>query len=202
MAFLGIKIPLTTGRLLSQIDVPGTKEGNSEYHITLLHLGDDWPISEVSHALEATYEIVSKIKPFKASVKEITSFPNTPAPIIAKVESKELHKIRKQLAYKFDDCKIEYSKLHKDFKPHITLSYADEKIDAFKIDEVEFMIEEIVLWCGDIGNDRLFVTFPLQGPEKQKQSLLLQRADIFYKMAKNSDQKYFMQSIDRRKVER
>lgn len=205
MAFLGIRIPLETGRLLSGLDVPGNKEGASEYHITLLCFEENWPISEIAKALEATYEIVSEVKPFVVTAKEITCFPkrqDNPVPIITKVESTELHSLRKKLAKEFDDQGIDYSKIHKDFKPHITLSYADEEIKSFKIDPVEFVIQEIVLWGGDLGDNRIFITFPLKSPKKQKHSLLLQKADLFYKMACNPDQKYLTQSTERRKFER
>lgn len=205
MAFLGIRIPHETGRLLAGIDVPGNKEGSSEYHITLLCFEENWPISEISKALEATYEIVSNIKPFMVSVDEITCFPkreDNPVPIIAKVKSAELHELRDKLAKNFDKKKIDFSKIFKDFKPHITLAYADEEMDDFEIDPVEFMIQELVLWGGDHGDDRIFVTFPLKGPEKQKHALLLQKVDIFSKMANNPPQDYLTQSYERRKIER
>ena len=205
MAFLGIRIPHETGRLLSGLDVPGNKEGASEYHITLLCFEENWPISEISKALEATYKIVSEIKPFSITVTEVTCFPkreDKPVAIIAKIESEELHNIRKKLAKEFDKQGIDFSKIHKDFKPHITLSYADEEIDSFDIDPVECIIHEIVLWGGDMGDNRIFITFPLKGPEKQKNSLLLQKADLFYKMAKNPNQKYLRQSAERRKTDR
>lgn len=202
MAFLGIRIPQETGRLLSCLEVPGNKEGSSEYHITLLCFEDNWPISEVSKSIEATHDIISKTKPFMVSVNEITCFPkraDNPVPIIAKVESKELHDLRGKLVKSFDKNKIEFSKLHKDFKPHITLSYAEEEIDDYDISPVKFMVQELVLWCGDHGDDRLFVTFPLQGPEKH--ALLMQKADLFCKLA-NNPQPYFTQSYERRKTER
>jgi 2'-5' RNA ligase len=205
MAFLGIRVPHETGRLLSGIDVPGEKEGSSEYHITLLCFEENWPIGEIAHALEATYDVVSKIKPFTIKTTQVTCFPkreDNPVPIIARVESDDLHDMREKLAKEFEKSKIDFSKTFKDFKPHITLAYADKEIDDCKIDPVEFVVQEIVLWGGDHGDDRIFITFPLKGPEKQKHSLLLQKADIFYKMANNPPQEYLTQSYERRKLER
>jgi 2'-5' RNA ligase len=205
MAFLGIRVPHETGRLLSGIDVPGEKEGSSEYHITLLCFEENWPISEIADALEATYDVVSKIKPFAIKTTEVTCFPkreDNPVAIIARVESDDLHDMREKLAKEFEKSKIDFSKTFKDFKPHITLAYADKEIDDCKIDPVEFVVQEIVLWGGDHGDDRIFITFPLKGPEKQKHSLLLQKADIFYKMANNPPQEYLTQSYERRKLER
>lgn len=94
---------------------------------------------------------------------------------------------------------IEFSKTFKDFKPHITLAYADDEIDECKIDKVECVINELVLWGGDHGDDRIFITFPLKGPEKQKHAVLLQKIDIFYKMANNPPQAYLTQTYERRK---
>jgi hypothetical protein len=59
MAFLGISVPLEVGRLLAGLDVPGEKESPSEYHITILCFEENWPISEISKALEATYEVMT-----------------------------------------------------------------------------------------------------------------------------------------------
>jgi 2'-5' RNA ligase len=117
---------------------------------------------------------------------KITCFPkreNNPVAIIAKIESDELHELRDKLEKQFDKCKVDFSKIFKDFKPHITLSYADEEIDDCKIDTVEFTVQEVVLWGGEDGDNRIFITFPLKGPEKQKHSALLQKVDMFYKLA-------------------
>jgi 2'-5' RNA ligase len=208
MAFLGIKVPVETGRLLKGIDVPGESESPSEYHITLLCFEDNWKISEVSRSLEATYDVISEIKPFLVKTELVTSFPKRegkPIPIIAKVESKDLHDLREKLAKKFDKEKIEFSKVFKDFKPHITLAYDGEndKFEDLKIDPVEFSVQEIVLWAGDHGDDRLFITFPLQGPtSSKKSSFLLQKANMFAKIANNQPQKYLTSTYERRLFER
>ena len=205
MAFLGIRVPSETGRLLKGIDVPGEKEGASEYHITLLCFEENWPITEIAKALETTYDVISGVKPFSIKTKKVTTFPargDNPIPVIAKVESKELHDLRDSLAKEFDKCSIDYSKIHKDFNPHITLAYAKKEVDDFEIDPVEFVVQEIVLWGGDHGDDRIFITFPLKGPEKQKHSLLLQQADMFYKIANNPPQECLTPSYERRKLER
>lgn len=205
MAFLGVRINHEIGRLLSGIEVPGDKEGTSEFHITILCFEDNWPIEELAKAMEAAYDVVSEIKPFLIKVDKVTCFPkreDKPCPIIAKVKSDDLHDLSDKLRKEFDKCKIDYSKIHKEYKPHITLAYADKEIDDMEIDPIEFSISELVLWGGDHGDDRIFVTFPLKGPGKTKESLLLQKIDIFYKMACNPPQAYLTQSYERRKIER
>lgn len=204
MAFLGIRVPHETGRLLTNIEVPGENVAPSEMHITLLHFEENWPITEMAKALEVTYDVVSHCKPFIAMTERVICFPKREdkAAIVAQVKSAELHEMRDKLAREFDEAKIEFSKTFKDYKPHITLSYNDEEIDDFDIDPVEFSVQEIVLWGGDHGDDRIFITFPLKGPERQKHSLLLQKAVIFEKMAKNPPQEFFFPTKERRKVPR
>ena len=201
MAFLGIRVPHECGRLLSQIEVDGDKTSTSDLHITLLHFGDEWPISEISKSLEATYKIVSDVKPFRVKMNRVSHFSKGEGgkyPIISRVESKELHKVREALAKEFDKKKIEYSKNFKDYKPHVTLAYIDDEPNDFDFDAVEFVVQEIVLWGGDHGDDRIFVTFSLAGPEANKNALLVQKADIFEKIAGNPQQDFLTPSYERR----
>lgn len=205
MAFLGIRVPHETARLLAQIDVPGEKTATSEMHITLLHFQSEWPISELAKSLEATYEVVSKFHPFLAKINKVSSFSKNPEgkiPVIGKVESTELMKLRKKLAENFDDENIDFSKTHKDFKPHVTLAYSEEEPDKEKFHAVEFVVSEIVLWGGDHGDDRIFVTFPLAGPKMDKNAMLLTKIEIFEKIAGNPLQDFLTPSKERRKIER
>jgi 2'-5' RNA ligase len=205
MAFLGIRIPHETARLLAQIEVPGDKTATSEMHITLLHFQKEWPITELTKSLEATYEVVSKFHPFLAKINKVTSFPKNPEgklPIIGRVDSDDLMKLRKKLAENFDDSDIDFSKTHKDFKPHVTLAYSEEKPDEEKFHPVEFVVSEIVLWGGDHGDDRIFVTFPLAGPAMDKNALLVKQIEIFEKLASNPLQDYLTPSYERRKLDR
>lgn len=202
MAFIGIKIPHEVGRLLKKIDVPGKREADSEYHITIAFFGDDWPVSEAAKTLETTFETLKKFKPFKVKSSKIGCFPKggNGVPILAKIESDELHKLNNTLKEAYDEEGIEFSKVHKEFKPHITLSYSDKEIDEEKIEPIEFMVHEIVLWCGDNGDDRLFVTFPLDN-KQEKNSFLINKTNVFYALAKNP-QAFFKHTTERRKTAR
>lgn len=206
MAFLGIRVPVEVGRLLTGLEVPGERESTSEYHITILCFEDNWPISEISKALEATYDVISDFKPFHVKSTKVSHFPareDSPIPIICPIESDELQELHKKLAKKFDSEKIEFSKVFKDYKPHITLAFSEDKHDDYKIEPaIEFVVNEVVLWGGDHGDDRIFVTFPLKGPERQKHSVLLQTAEIFEKIAGNPLQDVFTPSVERRKTDR
>jgi len=206
MAFLGIRIPEQIGRLIAGLEVPGEKETPSEYHITILCFEDNWPISEITKATEAAFNVISETVPFLVKSSKVSHFPSHndgPIPIIAPVDSKELHSLHKKLSKEFDKAKIDYKKTFKDYKPHITLAYSDDEHDDFKMEpKLEFSVNEIVLWGGDHADDRIFITFPLKGPERKKHSLLLQQIDVFEKIADNPLQDYLTHSYERRKLER
>lgn len=189
MAFLGIKVPHEVGRLICHLEVPGVKETPSEYHITLLVFGDNWPISELTKAVEATYTVVSKIEPFSVKSKKVSHFPprpDHPTPIIVPIQSEELMDLHKKLFREFNKQKINFKKTFKDYHPHITLAYSENKHDDHRIDPpIEFMINEVILWGGDEGDTRLFTTFQLKAPERKKHALLLNRVEVFEKIATN-----------------
>jgi len=75
MSFLGLRLPHETARLLSEIEVPGKREDLGSYHITLLFLGDDVSIPVLSKALEATYAVSGRQKPFTVRTSTVTCFP-------------------------------------------------------------------------------------------------------------------------------
>lgn len=205
MAFLGIKVPREVARLFREIEIPGEKVAESEYHITILCFEDNWPISEVGKAMEATFDALQKFEPFHLETNVVTCFPkreDNPCPIIAKVKSKDLMKLNDALRKEFDKQKVKFDKTFKDYKPHITLSYAEDEIKDRKIKPIEFMAHEIVLWAGDHGDDRIFITFPLKGEKRKKSSYLLQKADVFQKLAGKESGAVLTQSFERRKEER
>jgi 2'-5' RNA ligase len=194
MAFLGIRIPHEYGRLLSSIDVPGQKISTSDLHITLLCFKDNLEISEIAKTLEVTYNVVSKFKPFLIKTDAISCFPkyeDNPVAIMALVDSDEIHKLHDQLKKEFDENNLSYNKTFKKYIPHITLSYSKEEIKKFTIDKFEFCISEIVLWGGDHGDDRVFVTFPLKSPEKHKHASLEAKVNLFYKLSTQNTEIFY-----------
>jgi len=201
MAFLGVKIVPEVARMFRNIDVPGKKEPENEYHITVVCFDADWPLKHVAKAMQATYEVLQDIAPFYVKSKKVTCFPkreDNPVPIIAAIDSDELHDLNKKLKKAFDKNNIGYMKNFKDFKPHMTLSFAQDEIKDIKIDPVEFYVHELILWAGDNGDDRLFITFPLKGVEKNKHAYVIQYADVFYKLAQKDPNSVFTSSVERR----
>lgn len=165
MSFLGIKINHDIARLLNEIDVPGKKVDTAELHITLLYLGQNTAIEELAKAMIATYEITKNFCPFWVKTSNLHSFENpenTVNPIIALIQSPKLLELNKQLKRSFNKHKVEYSKKFKIYNPHITLSFNEDPIKKTKIEAIDWSIQEIVLWGGDHGDEKVFLTFPLE----------------------------------------
>lgn len=164
MAFVGISVPGDVARLLSLIEVPGEREPRDHYHITLLFIGDSVPIAEVAKAAITAFSVTSQTRPFAVLMNRVISFPggNSGVPIIAEVRSASLHALRGRLAEAFDHHGIEYSKRFKEFRPHVTLSYADQPMDDMSIAPVTFTVSEVVIWGGDNGEDKVVVRLPLE----------------------------------------
>lgn len=169
MAFVGLKVPAEVARILAQIEVPGEREDSSQYHITMLNLGDEVSLDTIAQAVEATFEVCRKRKPFSIEAKEVSTFPqgNNGTPLIVLVSSDELQSLREDLAQAFDAAKVSFSKKFKEFIPHVTLSYLKEgEFRDRPLESIVWTAYEVVLWGGDKGDERLSVTFPFSLPGK------------------------------------
>jgi 2'-5' RNA ligase len=166
MSFIGIRIPTETARLIHEIDVPGEKEDTAHLHITLLDLGEEVPIEKVARAIVATYSITQCTSPFWVKIGCVSCFPardpNVPNPIIAPIINPTLQKLHCSLKRGMGKEKVDYVKRFKEYRPHITLAYNEGEIKRTKIEPIEFSVQEIVLWGGSDGDNRMFATFPLE----------------------------------------
>lgn len=165
MAFIGLKVPHETARLLGQVKVEGDKVDLSEMHVTVLFLGSNVPIETVTEATRVAYEVTSQTKPFTVATELVTSFPKNPdgIPIIVEIESEPLRELRAALTEAFDAAGIEYDKKYPIYRPHVTLAYlhgAEKAPPDQKLPSLEWGVGEMVLWGGDSGDDKLTVTFP------------------------------------------
>lgn len=159
MAMIGLSVPESTARLLSDIEVPGSP--SPEPHITILNLGDDVPIETVAKMMVSAYSVVSKVRPFTVRTNIISCFPNDgKVPVIAKVVSPALHTLRENLCKVFDDQGIYYSKSFKDYVPHVTLAWNTSVIEDFEVPSVEWGAHELCLWGGNSGSGRVLVNLP------------------------------------------
>ena len=163
MSLIGIQVPHQVARLLQEIEVPGIKMDSASLHITLFHF-DKFSIKGVSSVMECAYNISKITCPFSVELRCVDYFPvgeGSPYPIITPVISPKLHNLRKKIQKSLDDNDLEYSKTFKDYKPHITLSTNEEKIKKTKIPPIEFSVQELVIWAGDNGDDKMYITLPL-----------------------------------------
>lgn len=181
MAIITLKVPAETSRLFGEIDVPGEKAASGEHHVTILYIGEDVEIDVLAEAIKTTYSITSTTRPFTVRTTRVASFPEDPDhkeghPVIAHVESDELHEFRAALVAAFEDADIYYNNKFPIFRPHVTLSMAPKAVEEFRIPTIEWGAHEIVLWGGDEGDRKLSVTFPLSlHPSERKVATMVQR---------------------------
>jgi 2'-5' RNA ligase len=174
MAFLGLQVPHSTARLFSEIEVDGDKTSLDSFHITIMYLGKDVSIDHIADAMKATFEVTSKTKPFSVRTSRVTNFPSNDegVPIIARVESDALHALRTQLQETYERLGVAYDNKYPNYKPHVTLSYAELEIEEFRIPTLEWGAHELVLWGGDEGDRKLVITFPFSIADKTASKVL------------------------------
>jgi 2'-5' RNA ligase len=171
MAFVGLKVPADTARLLASVDASerfGTPEPRDNYHVTILSLGDDLPIDILGKAVEPLVDVASRTKPFALQTSQITTFPPHPekgtVPIIALIDSEPLMNLHGRLCKAFDKAGIPYSKKFPEYQPHVTLGYSKDPAVAevvnVHIPTVSWGAGEVILWGGDKGDNRLILTAP------------------------------------------
>ena len=182
MAFIGIKLPHETARLLWQLDYGewGQKEPVDHAHITIMYLGDNVSTKILTKCIQPLLDITEKTTSFAVQTDQISTFPgDKKIPIICPIKSPQLFKLRNNIWESFDKNKISYDKTYTKFKPHVTLEYTEEKSAHGKV-KLEFPtitwgVSEITLWGGDSGDERIIMTFPLSVGKNLKKM-----ADIFY----------------------
>jgi 2'-5' RNA ligase len=168
MSFIGLRISHEVARMFSAIDVPGKKVPLEEMHVTSLYLGKNIPLETIGRAVVASAEVAEATRPFRLAVERRTSFPvgDDGVPIICPVQSPELHDLNARLRAALDKHGVEYSKKFTEYKPHVTLAYAEEEIVDEPVGPLEWSAYEMVMWGGDAGDERLSATFPFAFPKK------------------------------------
>lgn len=169
MSFIGFRVPHETARLLSELDVPGQKDPTDHFHVTIIHLGDDVAIETLAEALVATFKVSSKTAPFTVSTSRVSCFPmkksatsprDGKVPVICRIESDALHTLQQNLKASLKEAGVGFSDKFPEYKPHVTLAWANDNIEDKRIPTVEWGAHELVLWGGDEGDRKLIITFP------------------------------------------
>ncbi len=164
VALLCLKLAPDTARLLTSIDVPGEKTDLDSKHVTLIYLGKELELEAILLAIQVTYQVLSSWTPFVLRTRLITAFPPSDKgiyPIVARIESADLHEMQGALREAFDEEDVPYDKKWPDYKPHATLSYAEEDMEPFKVPPITWSCTEVALWGGDEGETDLVCRFPL-----------------------------------------
>ncbi len=173
MAFLGIRVPPEVARMLAEVPEAakyGDPEPLNEFHITMVHFGDSLAVETLAEALAPVFAVTSKTRPFTVQTSHITTFPPHPVhhtvPIIARIDSQPLQDLRDRVCKGLKTAGVEYDNKFPEFKPHVTLAYSPDPAVAYDgvvdrhIPVVEWGVQEIQLWGGDKGDNKLIVTFP------------------------------------------
>lgn len=192
MAALMFQVPPDISRVLGEIPVPGVPEKHDS-HVTVVHLGKDISIIRISELLPVLYEVTVKEPPFSVSTKRVSTFSggDDGVPVIALIESPELHAFRNKLCKAMDSAGIEYDTKFKDYRPHTTLAYASDPKTKFdmEITEVSWGVSELLLWGSNRGTGRLVVKFPLSLPGTAKNADTLKRACVQLAVWSQTDDK-------------
>jgi len=168
MAMVGLAVPRETAQILSEIDVPGRRETPDHFHITILNLGDDVPIETIGEMMAATYEVAQRTEPFSLYVDHVTCFPagDDGYPVICPLNVTPLQELWRRLCNRFDEMGLQYSKKFKEFRPHVTLAYADEEVEKFLFPTIGWGAHELSLWGGNSGRSRVLIHLPLSLSKK------------------------------------
>lgn len=166
MAFIGFRIPSEVAVLLEGTTVPGERHSASDFHITAIYLGENVPIPVVAQAMVALYDVCSRTRPIPVSLTDISSFPGDGRriPIICPVDSPALHEFQAELRAACDAMAVPYSQKWPEYKPHVTLSYADaeetKEVTGSLPGSVDFTLFEATIWGGDWGSGTIRVEIP------------------------------------------
>ncbi len=152
MAFIGLKVPAPeAARLLSLPVPPGSPLTAGEMHITLLYLGKGVPVVSTLGAVMGCHTVAARWKPFRVHAALLTSFPagEDGVPVIVRVVSEELMAFQAQLKAAMERMSVPFSDKYPEYKPHVTLTYANEAVQPTKVGPVSWDVGEVTVWGGE-----------------------------------------------------
>jgi 2'-5' RNA ligase len=169
MAIICLKVPSNIARTLEGLDVPGSHVPDKEKHVTthtLGHLGVALPLDLIGKTISAVARATEKIKPFHVeAIGYGTPFGKNSMgiPVVCPIKSPELQSLHSSICSSLDEADIKHVRFP-EFKPHVTLSWGRESIidKAFKT-PLAWKVDNIVLWCGAFGDERIYTVFELMG---------------------------------------
>jgi 2'-5' RNA ligase len=177
-AYMGIPVPGNIAERIHSFKVSGEKEAKDNSHITLVYMGE---VEEdtIAQALLVLLDFCPKYQPIPITSSVFTQFPagDDGVPLICKVESPELVSFQKDLTAALDAAGVPFSKKFPDYKPHITVSYAEEPIQRdLDIDPpIEFLADRMFFRLGGRGNDQADIDIRI-GPNQHQTVAKMLRA--------------------------
>jgi 2'-5' RNA ligase len=135
-------------------------------HVTLIYLGKNAPLSNIIKAFAVLASFAQKRKPFLIGCAVRTCFPENPddgTPIIARVQSLSLAKLRSELMVEMNMAGVQYIDKYPEFKPHITLSYSDEPCEDLGFNSIVWKVNALTIWGGESMKDRVVASVELEG---------------------------------------
>lgn len=198
MPMIAIVPPQEIKEKLHLIDVPGKKETEDDFHITLFYF-KKLSFEEILKVTKVLYDSCKKFSPAQVKLKTVTQFEKSEHsdnlyPIICKAESEELMDIRERLAKLLDRAKINYAK-NFDYNPHLTLAYSKKSLDEDKkIDSIKWRFSELVLFGGGKEDNDILVTIPFSKKEATANENINKFAvytELFYNFEKTSSVEFF-----------
>lgn len=188
MAMLAIEVPESVSTILKDISLPGKLlKKELHHHITMFYFSDDLEMDQILKIIPVVYEVTKKIKPFIVDANSYTTFPKGKYffPVIAKIKSKELMSLRKEIKKVFDDNDIEFNQKFPNYISHLTLEYNKENIEDGKFNEIAWQVNNIKLYCGDKNKEQLLIEFPFGNIIKNSTLYIEKFCDHFQKLATN-----------------
>jgi len=133
----------------------------------MIFLGSKIPVDVIMEAATVLHNVAQGADHFTCVLDHTDHFQPGPHsddkyPVICPVTSPALHKLREKLAKALDKAEVDFAKNFPDYKPHVTLAYADEEPTPQKFSTLKWEVYELVLWGGDSGEDRVTVRVPLR----------------------------------------
>ena len=132
----------------------------------MINLGRVASLTQVIKAMSVVAFAAQETKPFLVGCAFRTCFPRNSdesIPIIARVQSPEIMKLRKKLVEQIETMGIEYNKKHPEFKPHVTLSYSQDSCENLGFEPIMWEVGSIAVWGGEEMTDRIVTMVELEG---------------------------------------
>lgn len=157
MAIIALEVPRGVGQYLQRLDVPGAKTPIDEMHVTIVQMDVDLSPIDVANIAGVVAELTNTMRAFEVSLHSLSQFPQNDhgVPVICPVVSEGLMLFQSRLVETLDRAGIEFSKKFPVYKPHVTVSWAQESIAAAAlVRPIKWMTREIVLWPTHNGGEQ------------------------------------------------